>query len=199
MIYNLLEKGFLKHLHRKYGRKTTSDDLLFAFHDLEGYQYYTFTKDLGLPLCRIAKVNDYYSWLLRGIDVNEHSELLDRMDVAMNEGIKNGKGLANIGFIIGEMRKRVGMIIHEDLYYNILAVQHIRSDEDASKFNQQIHNEKVEAFRKLDQNEVDAFFLATSEFRKQLNFSDITRQELAKRFLESTRLKQNLLNYLNSI
>ena len=198
MLYNLFEKGFLKHLHRKYGKKTTGDNMLFAFHDLEGYQYYTFTKDLGLPMCRIAKVNDYYSWLQRGIDVKEHELLLDKMSKSMEGGIKDGKGLATIGFIIGEMKTRVGMIVHEDLYYNILAVQHIRSDEDASKFNQQIHNEKIEAFKRMD-NENDTFFLATKEFRKQLKYSDITREELLKKFLESSRLKQNLLNYLNSI
>lgn len=195
LIFNLFEKRFVGYLHLKYGRKTTKDNLMFAFHDLDGKLYYKFSKPDGLPMCRMAKINDFYSWLLRGIDVSEHNELLDRMDRALTDGLKNLKGISTIGFIIGQMKERVGMIVHDELYYNMIAVQMIRGDEDATIFNNEIHLQKVEAFKKMDSLN-DTFFLATKEYRERLNFSDITRIEFQKKLLESYSLRESLRKML---
>jgi hypothetical protein len=197
-IYNLFEKGFLKHLHRKYGKRTTKDNLVFAFHDLEGQSYYKFSKDVGMPMCRIAKANDYYSWLLRGIDVNEHTALLDKMDTALTDGLKNTKGISKIGFIVEQMRERVGMIVHDELYYNFIAIQMIRGDEVANVFNNEIHLEKVAAFRRMDEQS-DVFFLATIEFRQLLNCSNITREEFQRKLIELFNLRKALRQMLSSI
>ena len=53
-FYKLFEKGFLKYLNEKNGQGFTKDNLLLAFHDLDGNAYYTFPKEVSLNLLTIV-------------------------------------------------------------------------------------------------------------------------------------------------
>lgn len=176
-IYRILEKGFLRYLHQKNGTKLTKNNLSFSFFDLKGNGYYKFPKELGLPMVRLGKLNEYIKWLSSGIDGAELDKMLDNADKALTDGIKTGKNAAKIGFIISEIKDRKNMIIHDELFYNIIAVQIIRHDESPTEFNNEIQMEKVDAFRKLNETN-DTFFLNISEYLKALNWSNITREEL---------------------
>ncbi len=96
----------LNRICKKMGVKVTKDNLIFAFHDLEGNGYYKFPKGLELPLSRIAKVQEYLMWLSKGVSQEEYLKALEIAEEAMNNGIKDAKGMAKIGFVLGELKER---------------------------------------------------------------------------------------------
>lgn len=184
-FYNAFEKQFIKHLHQKAGTKMTKDNMVFAFHDLDGNSYYSFPKDLSIPIIRIGKLQEFYTWLSAGITGQELSKLIDAADKALTNGLTENKGIAKIGFILSELKDRKNMVIHPELYYNIIAAQLIRDDEKVNEWNNDIHMQKVEAFKKMDAD-TDVFFLATQELIMELGLSTITKQELQKSFRDYT-------------
>lgn len=188
-VYSLFEKGFLKYLHKKNGTKLTKDNLSFSFFDLEGNGYYKFPKDLSLPMGRLGKLHGYTKWLSAGVDGRELDIMLDNIDKALTDGIKTGKNAAKIGFVVSQLKERKQMIVHDELFYNIIAIQIIRHDESPTEYNQEIHQTKVEAFRKLNETN-DTFFLNISEYLKAFNWSNITKDELLLILQDSTTHRQ---------
>lgn len=184
IIYKLLEKGFIKYLLKKNGAGFTKDNLSFCFLDLEGNSYYSFPKEVALPVVRLGKLQEYYTWLSAGVTGDELSEMVDAADKALSNGLKDAKGMAKIGFILSELKDRKNMVIHHELYYNILAAQLIRHDEKINEWNNEIQLQKVEAFKALDK-ENDSFFLATHELLLQLSSLSITREKLLELLNES--------------
>lgn len=185
MFYKLFEKGFLKYLHKKNGKAISKESLVFSFPDLDGNSYYKFPKELALPMVRLAKLQEYLQWLSAGVTGTELDKMLDNCETALMDGLKNNKGFAKIGFVLSELRDRKKMIIHDELFYNIIAVQIIRHDELPTVFNNQIQMEKVEAFRRLNETN-DSFFLNINEYLIALNWSNITKDELMKVLNDST-------------
>lgn len=179
------EKGFLAYLHKKNGTKLTKDNLAFSFFDLDGKGYYKFAKDLSIPMSRLGKLQEYMAWLSAGITGTELEKILDFIDVAITDGLRTGKNASKIGWATNEIRERKKMIVHEELFYNIIAVQIIRDDESITEFNNDIQMEKVEAFKKLN-TENDVFFLNIQEYLKALNWSNITKAELLNILRDST-------------
>ena len=179
------EKLFLEYLHKKNGTKLTKENLSFSFFDLDGNGYYKFSNDLSLPMERLGKLQEYMAWLSAGITGDELDKMLDSAEKAINDGLKTSKNAAKIGWIISELRDRKKMIVHEELFYNVIAIQIIRYDESVGEFNNEIQMQKVEAFKKLNNNN-DTFFLNIQEFLKALNWSNITKNELLNILKDST-------------
>lgn len=76
------------------------------------------------------------------------------------------------------------MVVHDELFYNIIAIQIVRHDESPSEFNNEIHLQKVEVFKKLDKQD-DGFFLNIQELLNQLGLTNITRESLQDLLKES--------------
>lgn len=198
MIYRLLEKGFLKYLLKKQKRKIEIKDLNFEFADKNGYKYYSFAKEISLPITRLAKLQEYIMWIQKGVDIEEYSNMLDAMDKALTDGILNKKNASKIGFIISELRDRKTMVLHDELFYNFIAVQLIRSDEISTEFNNGIQLEKVAALKDLN-NENDGFFLIIQKYLGALNLLGITKNELDKLLVDTALRKQALHRILTSL
>lgn len=179
------EKEFLAYLHKKNGTRLTKENLVFSFFDLDGKGYYKFPKDLALPMARLGKLQEYMTWLSAGITSDELDKMLDLADKSLIDGLKTGKNASKIGWIVSELRERKKMIVHEELFYNIIAIQIIRDDESITDFNNDIQMDKVQAFKKLN-TENDTFFLNISEYLKALNWSNISREELLNILKDST-------------
>ena len=184
MLYKIFEKGFLKYLHKKNGTTLSKESLIFSFIDLDGNTYYKFPKDLSLPMVRLGKLQEYMQWLSSGVTGVELDKMLDACDNALMNGLKNNNGFAKIGFILAELRDRKKMIIHDELFYNIIACQIIRHDESPTVFNNEIQMQKVIAFRKLNEQN-DTFFLNINEYLAALNWSNITKDELMNLLMDS--------------
>lgn len=189
------ESEFLEYLHKKNGTKLTKENLTFAFFDLKGNAYYKFNKDMALPMARLGKMYEYMMWLSSGVTGDELNSLLDYADKALTEGIKNTKNAAKIGFIISELKDRKNMVVHPELFYNIIAVQIIRGDESITEFNNEIQMQKVEAFKKLDTHN-DTFFLNIQEYLAALNLSKITKEQYLNVLKDSAVLIQATLKVL---
>lgn len=191
LIFNLFEKRFIKFLNKKNSIKLTKDNLNFSFHDMEGNGYYKFPKDIELPMTRNAKLQEYMMWLYKGISKEEYIKAIEYAESGIEGGIKDGKGLSKIGFILNELKDRCNMVVHDELFYNIIACQLIRSDESPTVFNNEIQMQKVLAFKELDKNE-DTFFLSIQEFLEQLNLSNITKIQYNQLLQKSRILRMSL-------
>lgn len=192
------EKDFLAYLHKKNGTKIVKENLTFAFNDLEGNGYYKFPKDLSLPMARLGKLHEYIKWLSAGITGDELDVLVTQSETAISNAIKNPKEWAKIGWALSELKDRKNMVVHDELFYNIIAVQVIRHDEDISKFNNEIQMQKVMAFRKLNE-ENDTFFLNIQEFLKALNWSTITIEEFRQLLISSSTHRNATLKMMESL
>lgn len=170
------EKEFLIYLHKKNGTKLTRDMLVYSFNDLDGNSYSKFQTETGLPMARLGKLHEYIKWLSAGITGDELEIIIDQADKAIMECVKSGKNWSKIGWALSEIKDRKNMIIHDELFYNIIAVQLIRQDESITEFNNEIQMQKVASFRRLN-TENDTFFLNIHEFLKALNWSNITIEE----------------------
>lgn len=188
LIFNLFEKRFIKYLNKKNAIKLTKDNLNLSFYDDEGRGYYKFSKDIELPMTRLAKLQEYLMWLSKGISKEEYVKALEFAKQGLEGGIKDGKGLAKIGFVLHELIDRSEMVIHDELFFNIIAVQLIRDDESPTEFNNEIQMQKVAAFKALNTKD-DSFFLNIQEFLEQLNLSSITKNQLEKLLKESQVLR----------
>lgn len=196
-IFNRYEKKFLQFLHKKNGIKLTKDNLTISFHDLDGNAYYKFPKGIELPLSRVSKMQEYMMWMQKGFDSKEYLEALDYAESGLENGIKDGKGLSKIGFILGQFRERTKMIIHDELFYNIIAIQVIRHDESVTDFSNDIHMQKVEMFKKMNKAD-DTFFLATQEYLEAFGLLNTTKSQLDKLLHESRVLRESLSKLVSS-
>ncbi len=175
-MLNWIEKTILRRIHKKLSVKLTKDNLVLSFTDLEGNGYYKFSKGTDLPISRMGKVLEYMAWLRKGADVDEYLSALEIAKKGLEKGIADGKGLARIGFVLTELENRTKMVIHDELFYNIIAAQIIRHDESVTDFNNEIHLQKVEAFKKMDSID-DTFFLNIQEYLAALNLHNISKTE----------------------
>lgn len=175
-MLNWIERTILKRIHKKLSVKLTKENLTLAFTDLDGNGYYKFSKGLDLPISRIAKVQEYLMWLHKGVSVEEYISAIEIAEKGLEKGIADGKGLSKIGFILTELKNRSKMVIHDELFYNIIAAQIVRHDESVTDFNNDIHLQKVEAFKKMDKMD-DSFFLNIQEFLTALNLQNISKTE----------------------
>jgi hypothetical protein len=197
-FFNKYEKEFFAYLNKKNSVKITKDNLALSFFDLDGNAYYKFPKELELPITRTAKVQEYLMWLSKGISPDEYLKALDVADKALTEGLLNKKGGAKIGFILEELKDRCKMVIHDELFYNIIAAQIIRQDESITEFNNEIHLQKVAAFKELDQTN-DTFFLNIQEYLEVFGLLSITKIQYEALLNESRIVRQSLEKMLNTL
>lgn len=194
-FFNKYEKEFLAHILKQKEVMLVKDDLNFKFFDLDGNAYYEYPSTIYLPMARLAKLQEYVMWISAGISGDELDGMLKKADKALSDGLKAGKGASIIGFIIQELMDRKNMVIHEELFYNFIAVQLIRHDESPTQFNNEIQMQKVESFKKMNKKD-DSFFLNIQEYLKVLNLSNITKDDLDKLLAEAiqrTRAMKKIL------
>lgn len=197
LIFRLFEKRFIRYLNKKNGIKLTKDNLVFAFHDLDGTAYYKFSKELDLPLIRAAKVQEFLMWLVKGVSKEEYLKALDLAESALVKGVSDQKGTAKIGYVIHELKDRCNMTLHDELFYNIIAAQLIRSDESPNSFNNDIHMQKVDAFKLMDKDD-DTFFLGIRELLGPLGLSNITKEQLEQLLKHSQAVRGAMERMLKS-
>lgn len=190
-MLNWIEKYWLKRINKKMSIKLTVNNLVQTLIDMDGNAYYSFPKEIEMPISRMAKLQEYLMWLAKGISKDEYLKAIEYAEQGLENGLKDAKGVAKIGFILHELKDRCNMVIHDELFYNIIAVQLIRQDESPTDFNNEIHLQKVEAFKKMDIQD-DAFFLCMQEFLNQLGYKDITKMNLEELIRQSQAVRQAL-------
>ncbi len=198
LIFNIFENRFIKFLNKKNSIKLTKDNLTFSFYDSDGLGYYKFPKELELPMTRLAKMQEYMMWLSKGVSQEEYIKAITIAENCLEGGIKDGKGLARIGFVLHELKDRCKMIIHDELFYNIIAVQVIRNDESVTEFNNEIQMQKVAAFKQMDFNS-DTFFLNIHEYLEAFGLSNITKNKYDQLLKNSQEVRAAAERVLNTL
>lgn len=143
------------------------DTLVFAFTDTKGIAYYEFPEGLAMPMTRIFKIQDYMTWMSRGLTADNIRDIGDRMDTLLTDGIKTGKNGVKLGVLISELRDRNERFVPLELVYNYLACYYVREDENTLVVNEQIQKEKVAEFKHAAETVgLDSFFFRLKEYKR---------------------------------
>lgn len=188
-MLNWIEKYFQKRINKKLAIKLTVNNLTYSFTDDDGYSYYTFPKEVELPISRMGKLQEYLMWMAKGVSKEEYIKAIDYAESSLINGLKDSKGVAKIGFVLHELKDRCNMVVHDELFYNIIAVQIVREDESPTEFNNEIHLQKVAAFKALDKKN-DSFFLNIQELLSQFGLTNITKESLDALLKESQAVRE---------
>ena len=176
-------------------KKKKHPDLEFGFKDVRGRRYYRIPAHIAMPIERFGKLQENIMWQSAGLSGSELDSLVERMEEEMENLVQGKRGsLAKVGVVINEMKLRKQMVLHTELLYHFIAIQYIREDEDPAVYDDEIQNEKVEAFKEIVKKK-DIHFLyhlkELKEVSKSLNLSQEELTELWRQSeLEQKRMKE---------
>lgn len=183
-------------------KRLTAKDLEFAFKDNSGISYYRINTQLGIGLEHYGKSMEFTMFMAAGLAPAELNKLLDHAE-SIVEGLVEGKkgNLAQVGWVLREIRLRQEMVIHTELLYNFIACHYIREDEPLSEWIESIHNEKVEAFKDCVKTRTAYDFFQLPELRNTTAISNMSPEEWKQHWDGSIREQANLqkkIDYLRS-
>lgn len=152
MIHKIVYKLFKKELTQMVWDETYKPDtmkgLKFALV-CEGHKFYIYQNIFDIPIERMGRIQDLVIQLQRMVSKEELDVFLENMENALNASVSGAavKNLAQIGFLVGEMRKRKEMLIHPDVMMELAGAVLIREDQNPGEWNAEFEQKKVEAFR----------------------------------------------------
>jgi len=175
-------------------RRLTVADLEPAFKDVEGRQYYHHTTQTGQSIEHYGKAHEFTMWMAAGLTGAELTYLIDLQNEVI-ESMMEGKqpNTAILGWVNQEIKLRRQMIIHTDLLYNFIACHYVREDEDPSVWVESVHNEKVEAFKRISkEGDTHAFFFGLRELKNLTGIIHLSPEEWSKHWNDSLRAQADL-------
>ena len=184
-LWKLHREEFLKILSAE--RKPLHlSSLSFAFVDSDGKKYFRFPKDVTLPGERFGKLNEYVTFISKGLTAEEDIMLDEAIERLLEAGIgKSQKNVSAIGAILQERKKRRSLVIHTELLYNFIAVQLIREDESPESFDNDIQMQKVTMFKQMTKTGSTYFFFQKQELNRLSNLSGMSQSEWDQYWQES--------------
>lgn len=184
-LWKLHREEFLKILSAE--RKPLHlNSLSFAFVDSDGKKYFRFPKDVTLPGERFGKLNEYVTFISKGLTAEEDIMLDEAIERLLEAGIgKSQKNVSAIGAILQERKKRRSLVIHTELLYNFIAVQLIREDESPESFDNDIQMQKVTMFKQMTKTGSTYFFFQKQELNRLSNLSGMSQSEWDQYWQES--------------
>lgn len=142
-------------------------ELIFILDHPGPNKYYRYTDDSKMPLDRFGQLQDHLIAMNSGLsrpEVEMILQLFKKNLEAFNKAASIGKGwikpLSELGFIVGEMEERKKLILHPDIFEDIVATLYLREDEIGETYNQKIHDQKKAAFAEAKKKDkLDPFHL----------------------------------------
>lgn len=197
VIYKLFKPIFLKHYYNEQSKRTGFENLKKVFIDSNGKVYFATMNDLELPIMRAKEIQLRVMRMRSGMSDDSLKLFCEAMKKALNNG-KN-PNIAQIGHLVIEIEKRIGIWIDPDLLFDTVAFMYIREDENPAEVDMSIHNEKIEQFKKDSTGGLKDFFYMAglTEF---IPFLGISESEWSEYFTQSTikmkALKMQTENYI---
>lgn len=192
-LWNEHREEFLKIYSIEQVKPLTHANLVKAFIDKNGKQIYRFAKDISLPLERFGKLNEYMTYMAKGLTAEEDTEMDLAIEKILEQGIgKSQKNVSAIGAILQERKKRRALVIHHELLYNFIAVQLVREDERPEVFDNDIHMEKIKTFKDMVADEGAYFFFQKQELNRLSVLSNLSPSEWGT-YWEESILQEKLL------
>lgn len=156
LLYTLFKRQFLKYYFLEQSNKSGFEKMKKVFVDSDGRQYFTPENDFDIPHERTKEIEKKLMRIASGLSDGELNKFFDAMEKALGNGKK--PDIAQIGFLIKEMRLRQEILLHPDLMFDMVALKYIREDEDPCIVNVDIHKEKIEQFKKDSKDGLYDFF-----------------------------------------
>lgn len=192
LLYILFRRSFLKLAFSDQDKPKGLSKYSFQFIDSEGRKYYAPNDMQDIHLERKAQLIKSVGELNACLTGEELRITKEAIKKALNNG--NSPDYAMIGFVVKEWELRQSTLIHTDIVLDITALFYIREDEDPSVFDLEIHNKKVEQFKKDYHTHLSVFF-CNPDLNKLLGFSNISDDELMQVLTEG-ELKVKALQHL---
>lgn len=194
LIWRIFGKKLVKFYLSEHNKPLSHSDLQYAFTLEDGKRYYRFASLMAMSVPREGKVQEFFMHLSSGMDPNNVTAILDEMEKALEDGIKDPKkkSAAKIGALIQYMRDRVAKVLPVELCYNILAVQYVREDEHPQVYDEQIQLEKVAQFKEETERS-SAFFFNMPELQILRNLLGISESQLKQSFNDSQAITKTVL------
>ena len=120
MIHKIVYKLFKKELTQMVWDDTYKPDkmrgLKFAL-TCKGHRYFIYQNIFDIPIERMGRIQDLVIQLQRMLSREELDVFLENMENALNASVSGAavKNLAQIGFLVGEMRRRKEMLVHPEV------------------------------------------------------------------------------------
>ena len=179
-----IEKIRLKHIVKPL---THADLELTDYTDKAGRRFYRYPKSFNMSIERMGKLKYFTQYLSKGLTAEEDDLIDKEISAALNQvGDPKAMAIPRIGALLMERQKRKELCFHTLIFYNILAVQWIREDEDPSNFDEAIQFEKVQDFIKAPKEVAISFFLQP-ELNGLLKLLKITSDDVPEYLAESER------------
>ena len=174
---------------------------LIDYIDSKGHTYSRFPKSMALPIDRLGQLKQFTQYLSKGLSAEEDDAIDEAIEKALQDGLTNQKSgaAARIGALIMERKKRKQFTFHTNLFYNILAVQWVRDDENPLVFDQAIHFDKVKTFMEDEKSESTLFFFHQQELSGLTSLLKILENDVPKYLAESKLKAQELQEKLSLI
>lgn len=182
-------KDELYRLFNQDRNKPITHSNLEYFTDIDGKRWYRFPKAMAMPVDRLGMMLKFNQYLAKGLSPEEDEALDQIIEDAIENGIKNpkSKSSAVIASVLIEKKKRRKLCFHTELFYNYLAVQLVREDENPLVFDNAVQLEKVEQLKNHKQDEGTIFFFQQPELQKLKDLLMITPENLQKLLDESNQ------------
>lgn len=193
LLFWLFRKQFLKLAFNTQSKKPGFENMQKIFIDSNGMSYYSMTDDLELPIIRGKEIQKRIQLIQASISDSNLMSYLDAMEIALNSGKKSE--LAQIGFLIIELKKRIGIYVDMDLLFDTVAIAYIREDENIAIIDNVIHKEKVEQFKKDSQGGLYDFFY-NADLTKFIPFTSLSPEEWNEYFEKSELKMKSMQKYL---
>ena len=203
-VYDSHKEELLKLYLAEKNTPLTHQDLELCFTDSEGKNYFRFPKQFGLPIDRLGKLMLYQQFLAKGLSPENDIEYDEIIRKATLEGIKTpqSKWASVIISTLEEKDKCRKTCIHEELFFQCLAVQWVREDEPVDKFVVGIHLEKVDQFMAERLSKNRWFFFHQPELEKLRTLLNLTEENIDQLLDDSkvqVELAKQKLNYLKTL
>lgn len=140
-------------------------ELIFILDHPGPNKYYRYTDEFNIPLDRYGYLQDYLTQMSAKLSRPELEMIITLWEknheafMNMAAGKLRAKPLSEIGFLIQEVKERKDIIIHADIFADIVATIYIREDEIGEPYNEKIHEQKKAAFREAKKKDFDPFYL----------------------------------------
>lgn len=189
------QKAALEYAFNQQSKPKGFSDLKQVFIDSNGKRYFRFMNPFQLPVLRNQQFDRVNKEMQRKLSNEELNKFITDFKLELNRLVYESKAVkagvytpvSKMGFLIEELEKREEILIHIDSYFDMAAVVTIREDEVIDDFDADIHNEKIEQFKKDSTGGLRDFFynLGLSPY---LDFLEVTTTEFDQ-FLTNSNAK----------
>lgn len=198
LVFNANKEAFLKLVESEQKHQFVKDNLVYGI-TIAGKKYYRVADGAATPLERLGKLQDFFMYINTGMSAAEWTDALDLQSKLLNEGVANPNVASRLGALNIKLREMTEKVFHTELLYNIVAILTIREDEDPLTFNEQVHNEKIEAFKEEAATVGTYFFFHSTELKELSNYLKFSEAEWTALWHDSERAQMNfkmILEYL---